>query len=79
MPEIVCLAQNKQQATQRKAVRALTSIGGYMVTSILIGIYLDQTFFHNGISVIVMLFLGIIGSFSHILRLVMISNDHKEN
>lgn len=79
MQEIVCLALNKQQTSQKRAIKALMSIGGYMIMMVLIGIYLDQHFFHNGISVIVMVLLGIIGSFSHILRLVMVSNDHKEN
>lgn len=79
MLEIVCLGQNKQQLAQRRALQSLISIGGYLVSVVLIGIYLDQKFFHNGISVIVMFLLGIISSLIHILRLVMTSNDYKEN
>lgn len=79
MPETVCLGLNKEQVVQRRALRAITSIGGYLVTTILVGIYLDQKFFHNGISVVVMLLLGIMSSFIHILRLVMTNNDYKEN
>jgi F0F1-type ATP synthase assembly protein I len=79
MLEIVCLGLNKEQRVQRKALQSLISIGGYLFSVVLIGIYLDQKFFHNGISVIVMFLLGIMSSFIHILRLVMTSNDYKEN
>lgn len=79
MLETVCLGLSKEQIAQRRAVQSLVSIGGYLVSAVLIGIYLDQKFFHNGISVIVMLLMAIISSFIHILRLVMTNNDYKED
>ncbi len=78
MQEIVCLERNKKKTnyTIRQTIASLTSIGGYMVGSILIGMYIDKKFFNNGISVIVAAIIGIILVVANIIKLVIISRDN---
>ena len=65
---IDCLEQNKS-TNIRRVVGIFMSMAGFITVFILIGIYLD-TFFNNGISVIVMALLGIFLAFSHLIKLL---------
>lgn len=78
MQEIDYLEQNKKkQMTIKRAIATISSIGGYMVGAILIGIYLDGKFFHNtGISVIIAALIGILGVGLSVVRLVINSRDN---
>lgn len=69
--------ERKKSFALIQAVQTITSIAGYIVGSVLIGIYLDKKFFNNGISVIVMLLFGTMLAFYHIIRLVIVSSDRK--
>jgi F0F1-type ATP synthase assembly protein I len=44
----------------RQTISSLTSISGYIVGSIVIGMYIDKKFFNNGISVVIAAIIGII-------------------
>lgn len=77
MQETVCLEPNKKRKRALKqTVGTLTSLGGYMLGTILIGMYVDEKFFNsNGISVVVAAIIGIIMVVGSIVRLVMLSRD----
>jgi F0F1-type ATP synthase assembly protein I len=70
------LEQNKQGMIL-KTIASITAIGGYIVGSILIGMYLDVQFFHNnGIAVIVCALVGILGALANIIKLVILTRDN---
>lgn len=77
MLEIVCLEPSrKSKRALKQTVGTLTSLGGYMLGSILIGMYIDEKFFNsNGISVVVAAIIGIIMVVASIIRLVILSRD----
>ena len=68
MQEIDCLAQNKRKNIGR-VVGIFMSMAGLITVFVLLGIYLD-TFFNNGIIVIVMALLGIFLAFAHLIKLL---------
>jgi len=69
MQGIVYLAQNNQSSKQ--IISTLTSLGGYMIVCVIIGMYLDQRFFHNnGIVVIVSVLVGIFFVILGLIRMV---------
>ncbi|WP_423363666.1 hypothetical protein [Mycoplasma sp. P36-A1] len=68
---------NHNSQTNRQIVSTLSSLGGYMAASVLIGMYLDDKFFNNnGIAVIVTVLLGILFVILGLIRLVVISRDN---
>lgn len=77
MQEIDCLEPNdkKRRNMIRQTISSLTSISGYIVGSIIIGIYLDNKFFHNGISVVIAAIIGIILVVLNVIKLVIITRD----
>lgn len=81
MQEIVYLEPNKKREIQNKKtnkqiISTLTSLGGYMVATVLIGMYLDYKFFNqNGIAVVVAALIGILFVVLGLIRLVVISRD----
>lgn len=79
MQEIDYLEPNKKRSNNysiRQIISSLTSIGGYMIGSVLIGMYIDKKFFNNGVSVIIAAIIGIILVVVNIVRLVIISRDN---
>lgn len=81
MQEIVYLEPNKKREIQNKEtnkqiISTLTSLGGYMVATVLIGMFLDYKFFNqNGIAVVVAALIGILFVVLGLIRLVVISRD----
>lgn len=77
MQEIVFLGQN------RKLIKHVINFGymaiSYLVIFIVGGYYLDVTFFHNQISIIIGIILGMGCVILSFIRLVMICNDTKED
>jgi F0F1-type ATP synthase assembly protein I len=70
------LEQNKSKSINRQIISTLTSLGGYIIIFVGIGMFLDKKFFKNsGIVVIVSVMLGILFVVVGIIRLVMNSND----
>ncbi|MDF9867352.1 F0F1-type ATP synthase assembly protein I [Bacilli bacterium PM5-3] len=72
------MEQNKKNKTAlRQTISSLTSISGYMIGSILIGMYLDNKFFNNnGLAVIVALIIGILLVVINVIKLVILSRDN---
>jgi F0F1-type ATP synthase assembly protein I len=61
-----------------KTIASITSIGGYIVGSILIGMYLDAKYFnHTGTAVIVCTLIGILGAILNIVKLVILTREPK--
>ena len=60
----------------KQTISSLTSISGYIIGSVLIGMYIDQKFFNsNGISIIVAVLIGILAVVINFVRLVILSRD----
>lgn len=59
-----------------RATSSISSLAGYVLGSILIGLYLDDKFFNNsGIAVVISSILGIVMAFISIIRVVVLSSD----
>ncbi|MDL2211321.1 hypothetical protein LJB88_00380 [Erysipelotrichaceae bacterium OttesenSCG-928-M19] len=68
---------NKKKLTISRVVESMASLSGYMIGSILIGMYIDNKFFNNnGISVVVAALIGIIMVGINIVKLVIVSRDN---
>lgn len=59
----------------RQTISSLTSISGYIVGSIVIGMYIDKKFFNNGISVVIAAIIGIILVVINVIKLVILSRE----
>lgn len=77
MQEIDYLEQNKKKKLNaRRLISSLTSLSGYMVGAVLIGMYIDDKFFNkNGISVIVAVLVAILAMAIKVIRLVIDSRE----
>jgi len=70
------LEPNKQRSLVR-AISTVSTIGGYIIGSVLIGMYLDNKFFNNnGIAIIIACVIGIIGVVYNVIKLVILSRDN---
>ena len=85
MQEIDCLERNRDEIFFRrrqlaKTIASITSLAGYVIVGVLVGMYLDNRFFNNnGIAVIIGFIVGIIGITINVIRLVILSRDTQKD
>lgn len=77
---IVCLGRNSSNQEKKQVITSFINIGPTMVGFILLGIFIDNQYFNNGIPVIIGVTLGIINMIAVLIKVVLINdNDGEDN